>query len=205
MFKKLLLASALFLGAATASQATVLFSDNFNTDPQGLNTTPNGWVIDFGSVDTIGTGFYEFYTGNGNYIDTNGSTGTDGGFHTAQTFNLMAGRTYTISFDYGNNQGLPDTSFSSLLFGFDIGNSIVFAQGLVPNLLHAVFSFTASQDSTEHLQFAALTSDPALNGGIILDNVSLSVVPVPAALPLFAAGLGVLGVAGRRRRNKTAA
>ena len=49
------------------------------------------------------------------------------------------------------------------------------------------------------------------SGGIInccygpaLDNVALNAVPLPAALPLFAAGLGAMGYFGSRRRRKAA-
>lgn len=42
-------------------------------------------------------------------------------------------------------------------------------------------------------------------GEISLEYVGAGAVPVPAALPLFASGLGLLGFAGWRRRRKTAA
>jgi hypothetical protein len=38
--------------------------------------------------------------------------------------------------------------------------------------------------------------------GPALDNVALNAVPLPAALPLFAAGLGAMGYFGSRRRRK---
>jgi hypothetical protein len=38
--------------------------------------------------------------------------------------------------------------------------------------------------------------------GNILDNVTLSTTPLPATLPLFAGGLGMLGLFGRRRKQK---
>ena len=37
-----------------------------------------------------------------------------------------------------------------------------------------------------------------------LDNVAVNAVPIPAALPLFAGGLGLMGWMARRRRGQTA-
>jgi hypothetical protein len=43
-------------------------------------------------------------------------------------------------------------------------------------------------------------------GFLFLDDVSVNaVVPLPAALPLFATGLGALGLLGWRRKRKTQA
>ncbi len=41
-------------------------------------------------------------------------------------------------------------------------------------------------------------------GNISIDNLSVNAgaVPLPAALPLFAAGLGAMGLAGWRRKRK---
>jgi len=48
-----------------------------------------------------------------------------------------------------------------------------------------------------------VTSSP-FGGGAGAFQVTTSAVPVPAALPLLATGLGALGVAGLRRRRKAA-
>ncbi|MCG6859168.1 MAG: VPLPA-CTERM sorting domain-containing protein [Salaquimonas sp.] len=42
------------------------------------------------------------------------------------------------------------------------------------------------------------------NRGFRLASISVGIVPVPAALPLFASGFGVLGIAGWRRKRKVA-
>ena len=206
MFKKFLFASALLVSTTVSSHAAVIFSDNFNSTPQGLNTTPNGWVLDYGSVDVIGTGFYDFYSGNGNYLDMNGSTSQSGGIHTSTVFNFLAGKTYTISFDYGNNKGSDfNGSVETLvldLIGF--GGTVINHTGPIASFINYVFSFTPGSSFNSAIYFNASGSNDGDNGGLILDNVSLSVVPVPAALPLLAAGLGVLGFAGRRRRAKAA-
>lgn len=38
-----------------------------------------------------------------------------------------------------------------------------------------------------------------------IDNVSVTTTPLPAALPLFAGGLGMIGLLARRRKQKNAA
>ena len=50
----------------------------------------------------------------------------------------------------------------------------------------------------------SLTSDQA-NSGFAFDYAIGTVTPIPAALPLFASGLGVLGLLGWRRKRKNAA
>jgi hypothetical protein len=45
----------------------------------------------------------------------------------------------------------------------------------------------------------------ALNLRITGDAIGQSAVPVPGALPLFAGGLGLIGLAARRRRNRAVA
>jgi len=56
--------------------------------------------------------------------------------------------------------------------------------------------------------------NPSINNGILFDNavghglggdISFSATPLPAALPLFAGGLGALGLLGWRRKKKAAA
>jgi len=40
------------------------------------------------------------------------------------------------------------------------------------------------------------------NGGVLLDAIEVTSTPIPAALPLFATGLGVLGLLAWRRKRK---
>ena len=43
------------------------------------------------------------------------------------------------------------------------------------------------------------------SGSGVEPNISLEATPLPAALPLFATGLGALGLLGRRRKRKAQA
>ena len=88
-----------------SSFAAVAFSGNFNTYAYQLNWVPpaNG-VCHVGSVDLIGQTTtitnYNFFPGNGGYVDLDGSTGQVGTLQTATSF---AAGTYTLSFDLGGN------------------------------------------------------------------------------------------------------
>lgn len=205
MFKKFLLASALLVSTTVVSHAAVLFTDNFDSSTLALNSTPIGWTLDYGSLDVIGPD-YNFYPGTGNHIDMNGSTKKSGGMHTNTDFNFLAGKTYTLSFNYGNNANSANNGSTETLVATVLGfpGVTINQVGAIASYLVGSYSFTALSNFSSALYFNASGTKDDDNGGLILDNVSLSVVPVPAALPLLAAGLGVLGFGGRRRRAKAA-
>jgi hypothetical protein len=50
-----------------------------------------------------------------------------------------------------------------------------------------------------------INTDTGINRTVYWDNLAASQVPVPAALPLFASGLGVIGFFARRRNQKRTA
>jgi hypothetical protein len=198
-----LLSGVALVSAASVAHAGVVLSDNFNTDTQMLNS-PGDAVFTSNttgnaSVDLIGTGFFDFYPGNGNYVDLDGSTGSGnnpaGRLDSVLTF--LAG-TYTLSFDLGGNaRGAPaQTTVVSL--GSFIIDTIPLSSG-DPLALHS-YTFTTSGPGT--LSF--IEQGPSDQQGNILDNVTLSSsssVPEPTTLSLLGGGLLALGfVAWRRRR-----
>jgi hypothetical protein len=196
---KIALTAALTFAPLTAASAATLFTDNFNGTPTGLNATPSGWIVSNGTVDIIGDGFFDFYPGNGNYIDLDGSSNNAGRIETVSTFDLVAGTTYTISFDYGKNAANPET----LSFGLGASSGTLnLAAGTISNFLSFSFSFVAATDiAAAVLFFEAAGSD---NQGPVLDNVVLTAeppnadVPLPSALLLLASAIGGLGILKRR-------
>ena len=89
------------------------------------------------------------------------------------------------------------------------------ATGLVTGYVNGVsqFSFIDSTNSAVALSSLAFFMDDSHTGLreassgfvdsiIVSDSLSTSAVPLPAALPLFATGLGAFGLLGWRRKRK---
>jgi len=189
-----LLLAGLVAGASTA-QAAVVFSDDFNADTLGLNYTGfvNGWTVSDGTVDLIGTGFFDLHPGNGNYVDLDGSTSNAGVL--TQSLSLTAGVTYTASFSLGgSNRG--DTNLVDVMFGTSLSNfTLLSADPLATQSI----SFTPGSDGTYTLSFSNGGGD---NLGAILDNVMVSTpaIPEPETYALMLAGLGLMAAVARRRK-----
>jgi hypothetical protein len=104
-----LVALPLLFGAAQGHAATI-FSDNFNTENGGVadastlnyNTFANWTVNGGGTVDLIGNGYFDFYPGQGLYVDLDGST-SNAGQLTSINIALNPG-TYTLQFLLGGSQ-----------------------------------------------------------------------------------------------------
>jgi hypothetical protein len=194
--KTLALALGLSLLGMSAN-ATTVFSDNFDANNYGLNTTPLGWTLNSGSVDIIGDGQFAWY-GAGNYIDMNGSTQVAGSISTTLT-GLVAGASYALDFDVGFNNGSGNNEKLSYSIGTLSGSYGPPIASGNSTFLHLRFAFIAGGTSAV-LTFADAGNTPNDNGGPILDNVSVTAVPVPAAGGLLLSALG--GVAMLRRRKK---
>ena len=184
------------LAGATAAQATPIFSDNFDSDVQALNATNfnGGWTVSNGTVDIIGVGgAWDLIPGNGNYVDLDGSTNQAGVL--SKTLNLVAGTTYTATFDLaGNHRGYAD-DVVDVNFG---SSSLTLTRASADALTAESLSFTAATTGSYTLSFHNHGGD---NVGALLDNVSVSAVPEPASYAMLLGGLGLLGFAARRRQR----
>ncbi len=201
----LLAAAALVAGlglAASASASTVL-SDNFDAAvPDQLNWAGDSVFLPTsppGTVDLIGAGgSFDFYPGNGSYLDLDGSSGT--GNDPAGEITSIASfgpGFYTLSFFLGGNArgAVPQTT--RVILG-DFATDITLASA--DPLTKYTFSFnTASSGS---LIFREL--GPSNQQGNILDNVALA-VPEPATWAMMILGFGGVGAVIRRRHGLRAA
>jgi hypothetical protein len=184
----------LFLGAQSCSAAVVLF-DNFDSDALALNWAGDsvftsipapGNVNGLPSTDLVGTIPTDSYgflcQGHGNCVDLDGSTG-DGNDPAGQLVsnNIFGAGTYTLSFLLGGNfRGYgPQTTTVSL------GD---FLQDITLNSSDALslylFTFTTTGGALSFLE-----QGPSNQQGNILDEVSLSTVPLPASWTLMLFGL----------------
>jgi hypothetical protein len=195
MIKKILMVGAAMLVTAGAANAVVLFSDDFNGNATGDDITPSGWTVVSGSVDAG-----SFYPSQGKQIDIDGGAG--GAIETNAGFNLIAGRKYTLSFDYGKNGFAID----AMTFGIDgaFSSGVVSADpapGML-NMLNMSVTFLAVADLIgAKIEFASLFSNDGQ--GLVLDNVKfeeLTPVPVPPALLLLGTGIAGLGALARKKK-----
>jgi hypothetical protein len=189
---------------AQSSSAGVLFFDNFDLTQQLLNQYNfTKWTVTAGSVDVIGTGGqYDFYPGNGNYVDLNGSTGQNGQISSKIIFGPG---TYTLSFLLGGSKGgdqgvdLPNSKTTIITLGnFSISITLEPDAGL--NFYTYTFFTTGG-----HLVFTSFEGGNP-NVGNILDDVKVaSAVPEPATWFMMLIGFaGVSLVACQRNRKYSA-
>ncbi len=194
-------AAALCLFSAPARAQVILLQDNFNAE-NGGNPTLNffnlqNFMVTQGSVDLIGNGFFDFYPGNGLYLDLDGSTGQGGTIQSRALFNLDPG-TYTLSFDLGNNLDFVGNTAPNLV-DVSLGSAFMetFTRAGITPLETFTRTFTVDAPLQARLVFRQQGGD---NQGAVLDNVLLvQQIPEPGTLALWGvAGAGLLGYVRRR-------
>jgi hypothetical protein len=138
--------------------------------------------------------------------------GTNPASTISQSFTDTLGQTLVVSFYYASNGDLnptpPNSNQLEALFNgtVEFSKTNIASTGTVngttiPLYVEVIFDVTATGSDT--LMFSSFDVPSAL----ALDDVtvtSVSATPLPAALPLFASGLGALGLFGWRRKRKNA-
>ena len=186
---------AALMAAAGAAQAAPVFSDDFNANATALNAVPAGWTVSGGgTVVIVGNGFHDFIPGSGAFIDLDGSTSNAGLL--SRSFALLGGTGYVASFQLAGNH--RNTAAESVRVAF---GSVSASYSLSQNDGWTGFSlfFTPSSSGIFSIDFQNAGGD---NVGMLLDNVSVAAVPEPGSWALLAAGLGLMGLASRRRLSR---
>ena len=201
---------------ASAQAASLIVNGSFEDGPavptnpgystlSGGDTSITGWTVVGNSIDYIGNYWVASDPAVGGHsLDLSGAV-TGAGI--AQTISTIVGQAYQVVFDLAGNPDSNDTKnlqlsvFSGAFTGVQDFNFVQDGHTKADmGWLTLTYSFVAQATSTT-VQFFSLNNNPY---GPALDKVSVSAVPLPLALPLFATALAGLGLVGRRRASRGA-
>lgn len=157
-----------------------------------------GWTIGGDSVDLI----HSYWRASQGQFSLDLSGEYDGAI--SQTFATVIGQKYLVSFDMAGN---PD----------DTSDPIKYLQvGLSQQPLYTFDTSERNHDNmgwrTKSFVFQAVATQSTLHfagvqdsaAGVALDNISVTAVPEPETFAMLLAGLGLVGVAARRKRQAAA-
>ncbi len=190
--RMLAVAAAMVLSAA--AHAAPVYSDNFDSDAQGLNVGVAGWTLTGGTIDVVpvGSSFQFLGAANGNYVDLDGSTGQAGTI--TKTLTVLADGAYALTFELAGNH--RDGGVEATTITLSGAANTVLTPAVNDDAWYTIVG--SATGGTLTFSFHDASAD---NIGSLLDNVSVTAVPEPGSLPLMLAGFAALGFAARRRRS----
>lgn len=198
-------------GTASAGPVNLITNGNFETVADGYtfnsgfkvinnaSSALTGWTVGASSVDLIRNAYNAI---DGYSIDM---LGTPGPGFLSQSFSVVAGQRYNLSFDMARNSSGPAGQGVAVSFGGVAGN--FYSTAAASNTLSSnTLSFTAASTGLATLSFAsaAKAGTPFDNfSGAVIDNVSvMAAVPEPETYAMLLAGLGLMGFLRRRKAAK---
>jgi hypothetical protein len=199
------------LSSVASANAAVLLSDNFDGENGGVPTLNYSGFANFnvsnsgtgGAVDLIGNGFFDFYPGNGLYVDICGSSAACGVLTTKTTF---AAGNYTITLNLGGNARTGNSDTTTVSFGT---NTTSF---MLSPTQQATEVWNVSLSGPGQLSIGDTGLDGPHIGNILfsveVDSVGATVtssVPEPSTWAMMILGFAGVGFMAYRRRNQTAA
>ncbi len=203
MFKTAILALAV-TAAAGATHGAEIFFEDFDEAPTSANnfTGFDQFSVESGTVDAFTNGGFGLSCPSLGCVDLDGST-LNAGIFASEPISFLAGATYTLSFNIGGSQ--RGSALETVQFGISTGILTTEALTFLPSDPYSVVSrsFSVAADTTGNIFFDNSSAD---NIGALLDYVRVElsdtsnpeVIPLPAALPMLAVALGLLGVVRRR-------
>lgn len=212
-----LAASALL---ATGAQAVTVINGSFEQGgPIGASgqlfvpTTPvatspvTGWTILSTGVDYVSS------IGTSGWAAANGSRSIElagissGGIQQRLVNQFVVGKTYVMRFKLSANPFAPDGTYGVRVSATG-GGSQAFTYNKTnfntpTNMLYQTYQYVwVATNVSSNVQFRSTTDR---DQGVVLDSVSISLVPEPAQWMLLIAGFGMTGFAMRRRRMRSVA
>ena len=174
---------------------------NIGTQPGSNGAGPDhavpagfGWTVSNGNVDIISYGSYPPAPNTNSGLSGLDLVGYGSAGEISQNLNTVAGRAYTVSFDYKNNPGVAAPTADVLVNGSAIDS--VTGTGSFQTY-NGTFIGTGSPVS-----FALNETSGSNNGGVFLDNVTITAVPEPAVWAMLLLGFFGIGYMVRGTRKE---
>ncbi len=202
-----LLAGTTLAMAGGAQAANLINNGSFEnpvcTDGAGYCNVASlpSWTVTTNNVDIVQSGVSWGTATDGKQMLDLVGFGSTGGI--SQDFSTVANKKYLLKFDYASNGAATTQASVNVTNGSGLPTLVTSTQASTVGWTTFSQTFVAGTTGTNTLSF--LETIGGNNGGVFLDNISISAVPEPATWALMLVGFGGLGAALRSNRRRVAA